>query len=125
MRYLMLASSEWGGEGPRRFLARPLQGGRERPFLTLQGQIYNNSWLIKSRPLNQHIHCIFSLPEPRAPSSRPDLMCYWEGGPGTYIAPCPGDPGNWQHPRESMGPCGASRINFIVPFISLDWGHHI
>ena len=65
-----------GGEGSRRFLARPLQGGREQPFLTLQGQIYNNSWLIKSRPLNQHIHYAFSLPEPRVPSSRPDLMCY-------------------------------------------------
>ena len=65
-----------GGEGSRRFLARPLQGVREQPFLTLQGQIYNNSWLIKSRPLNQHIHYAFSLPEPRVPSSRPDLMFY-------------------------------------------------
>lgn len=104
MRYLMLASSEVGGEGSLRFLARPSQGAREQPFLTLQGQIYNSSRLIKSRPLNQYIHCVFSLPEPRAPSSRPDLLCYWEGGLGHTLLPALGTLEIGSTPESPWGP---------------------
>lgn len=46
---------------------RPSDGGRELPFLTLQSRIYNNSCLIKSRRVYEHIHGVFSS---RATSSK-------------------------------------------------------